>query len=291
MSDTIRQIGGVHFINARGLWKSVEGVPVENRLRAILHASGVSFFDEHHDFVKCPQVGIVGIGGIPIVWEDSLENNKIALSTAPQVGISPKDISESLLEMAVFGGYNSYLNSNDKSCDDFIEVLLDNKHYSTTHMLVLNIMILGVSLSVENEFNCQRDIVHLARLTEARTKAQNNPPICVLYPELLMVAQDILNQCRSSASDFQSSTEKITKDRLEASNIMFPAAKATLFTITGSIRNLLKLTSLLGDAGKEEEMKRILTLLNNSLNALFPKIFPPTESYDYRLPEHLYKKS
>lgn len=287
MSDIIRKIDNACFINARNLWKSVEGVPIENRLSSILFSSGVSFFDEQHDFVKCPQVGIIGVGGIPVVWGNSLDKNKIALGTAPEVGISPRDISENLLEMAAFGGYNSYLNPNDKNTDDLIGVLLDKKHYSTTHMLVLNIMILGASSSVENEFNCQRDIVHLARFTEARTKAQNNPPICVLYPELLGVAQDVLSQCRSSVSGFRSSIEKLTGNHLEASNIMFPAAKATLFTITGSVRNLLKLTSLLGDAGKEEEMKRVLALINNSLNALFPKIFPPTDSYGYRFPEHL----
>lgn len=287
MSNVIRQINNVRFINARNLWKSIEGVTVKNRLRAILRASDVSFFDEQCNFVKCPQVGIVGVGGIPIVWDDSLDKNQMALGTAPQIGISPKNISNNMLEMAAFGGYNSYLNPNDKKPDEFMSVLLDKKHYSTTHMLVLNIMILGVSSLAENEFNCQRDILHLARLTEARTKAQNNPPVCVLYPELLEAAQKILHHSQSIISDFQSSQKELTSDYIEASNVLFPAAKATLFTITSSVRNLLKLTSFIGDAGKEEEMKRALALLNDSLNALFPKIFPPTESYDYRYPEHL----
>ncbi len=273
MSNIVRQINSVRFINARNLWSSIKGVSTQHRSRAILRAAGVTFFDDQYNFVKCPQVAIIGIGGIPIVWDNSLDKNQVALTTASNVGISPKNISDSMLEMAAYGGYNSYLNPSDKNPDEFMNVLLDNKHYSTTHLSVLNIMFLGVSSSVENEFNCQRDILHLARFTEARTKAQNNPPICVLYPELLKTAQEILHHSQSIIPNFQSSQKNLTADYIEASNILFPAAKATLFTITISVRNLLKLTSFLGDDGKEEEMKRVLALLNDSLNSLFPKIF------------------
>ena len=42
------------------------------------------------------------------------------------------------------------------------------------------------------EFNSQRDLVHLGRLTVARTRSQKDPPLVVQRPELLPALLDLV---------------------------------------------------------------------------------------------------
>jgi len=53
-----------------------------------------------------------------------------------------------------------------------------------------------------------------------------------------------------------------------------------------TLRNLLKLVAMLGDNGKEEEMKRVLALINDICHRLWPKFFKETSSYGYVYPTH-----
>ena len=64
----------------------------------------------------------------------------------------------------------------------------------------------------------------------------------------------------------------------------FPSAKAHIAVISGSIRNLQKLVGDMNATGKEAEFCTALYKMNQSLHAMLPDMFPPSESYDYKLP-------
>lgn len=279
-NQIVKTIDGVNFINPGELWKSMQGIPSDKRIRALLEVAGATFYDEGKKFVKKPQVGVIGVGGLPVTWNHDDPSNQIALTNLPNSPFDPSRITESVNAMSAYGGFMTYLNPNDRLEADFSDRLFEHSHLSTMHMTMLNIIILGVSTAVENEFCCQRDLVHLARLTEARTKAQADPPICILYPEILSTAEQLVEMSPISKLSPRNN------DYREAINILHPAAKATVFVVSGSLKNFRSLVDLLDDEGKEEEMKRVLAMANDTLSGLFPKVFKKTSDYQYNYPTH-----
>ena len=119
--------------------------------------------------------------------------------------------------------------------------------------------------AVETELCCQRDLVHLSRVTVARTAAQDDPSFVVLDETHLSTLQEMRRHVLESLKPLTGSRE--------ARNTLFPASKATMVLITGSLRNYQKLTAARDDQGKEEEYRRMLTALTQLLNPLAPELF------------------
>lgn len=284
-----RILDGAKFIDCYRLWRASFGVSNEDRLRSLLSAGGVKFFDDSDGlYVSRPSVGIIGIGGIPVRWSDTLPENRVGLSLYPGESVSLEHIRLAHIDMMGWGGFCTYLNPKDVSTREMVKIMTDAGHISTAHMVTINVMVLGVSTAVENEFNSQRDLIHLARLTEARTMSQKSPSVVVLYPELVPLFENVLRNTRDLVKEKEDigNTVLARNDYLEATNTAYPAAKATMFILTSSLRNLQKLVPALSDRGKEEEYKRILALMNDSLASIWTDLFVPTERWGYSYPEH-----
>jgi hypothetical protein len=284
--NTTKVISGATFINSHYLWASLSGIPVQDRIRILMREGGVSFFDEEGVFVKAPSAGITMVGGLPLTWEDSTPSDQLTFAFTPPFSL--EDIRKSFFSAAGFSGFYSYLNPKDVAPEELFHKMAGYGHLSSTHVMTISIIVLGVSTAVENEFNCQRDIIHLSRLTEARTQAQTAPSIVVLYPEFLPLYRQVYTHTINSLASFEKEAKlSYSKlDFLESRNLLFSSSKATAFMLTGSMRNFAKLVSALSDTGKEEEFKRALACINDNLHGLLPEIFKPTADFGYVFPAH-----
>lgn len=277
--------GQIRVANLNTLFSGMRQVGSEQRLQSILESLGVIFFDEVHSFVKTPTVSLAAVGGI-CVSELGLIDKVAASAEVSSAHMLPW--LESMKMTMAIGGMMSYLNSSNLSNDAMYERLNYTRHASVAHLVSMSFVVGGISVAAESELNSQRDLVHLARLTVARTVVQSDPPLVVLYPEYLSTFQEVrqtISGCRKRAAALQTNVAK--KDLLEALNLLWPAAKATLLVMTATLRNYQKLVALLQDDGKEEEVKRVLALLNDSLHHMFPELFRPTRESGYVLPAHL----
>jgi hypothetical protein len=253
-------IDGVPLLDLAALWGSIVGLPLSERSTALMAGSGVVFFDEARRFVRAPAVSLVGIGGLPI----SLHEGACRVGGA---ALSPAGIGAALTEMIGMGGFMSYLNPRDRGPAELAAVLAGHGHGSTAHACTLNLLISGFSVAVENELCIQRDILHLSRLTVARTHAQDDPPLVVLDEAALpafVEARRLIAALRAGASG-----------SLEAINNLFPAARATLALMTISVRSLDKLLAAESDPGKEREFRLILGQLRALAAALLPDRYTP----------------
>ena len=272
----------IPLVNLKVLPPMLGGCLPEEKLRRMFGLIGVDFFDREHHFVKRPVVCLSAIGGLSPAFLGLM---------APQflrASVKREEIAHIVYELRGsmgIGAFMSYLTAS-KTTDELYYQVVDRGELSIAHMAELSFLIAGVSLGVEAELDSQRDLVHLARLTVARTAAQMSPPVVVLYPQHYEAARDIRNLAIERLAHLMPESAS-RKDALESCNLLFPAAKATAMVVTGSLRNLLKLVAQLGDSGKEEELKRVLAQMNDCLSEMFPEIFPATETYGYQLPPHL----
>lgn len=278
MKQTLIEKEWVSFIDSEQLRKQILTKEVESKLASLLSLSWCEFFDSERKFVKKASVGIVWIWWIPF----SINENK-QLIFCDRVIPSIKDLRENLYKTISVWWYYSYLNSWNQNLHDMRSILKKYKHYSTLHTIVLNIQIAWISTSVENEFNSQKDLFHFCRITEARTKTQNNPSYVVLYPELLNHFQKIQLEIEKVRSQIEVTNTNI----LEWANLMHSSSKATWLLMTGSLRNFQKFVKLLEDNWKEEEMKRVVYQINDTLQNFFPDFFDRSDSYWYKLPQHI----
>lgn len=271
----IRQIDGSNFLDSYRLWNSIQGIKSPERLRTLMTHAGVVFHDPNtRNFISEPVVGITGFGGIPVCWGTETPPDHIALGHLPGQSFVPRSLVVACEDMMGFGGFCTYLNPRDNTPSIMVDSMISQGHTSTAHSIVINFMVLGVSLAAESELNCQRDIIHLARVTEARTLAQSHPPVVVQYPEMVWMYQNVyahVEHVIGQAADRPPGASDL--DLHEATNLIFPAAKGTVFILTGSVRNLQKLVSLGTDPGKENEVKRVLDLIKLSMAGLFPRLF------------------
>ncbi len=160
----------------------------------------------------------------------------------------------------------SYLNPERRSPAAMFDLLVSRGEFSVAHGVSVNVLVAGVSVGVENEFNSQRDLVHLARVTVARTRAQADPPIVVRDPALLASHRRILDAVRAERAALSGTGA----DFQENANLMFPAAKATAFLMTASLRNLQRLLTGIDDRGKEAEYRDVLARLRDLLGSIWP---------------------
>ena len=287
MTSIVKKIDGVRYIKAEKLWESIHGLEPSERARALMASGGVRFFDEEQFLIAEPTVSVIGFGGLPVIWSDETPQDQIELSLTKGASFHPSGVGEAFSRMMGIAGFCTYLNPKDISALDMSEKMRDLNHFSAAHTAIINLLILGASTAVENEFNCQRDLIHLSRLTEARTASQSLPSVVVLYPEFVDLFRAVYKETVRVLDGFaRSETHYGRGDFLEARNVVFPASKATLFIISGTLRNLQKLVPSLSDGGKEEEYKRIIAKMNNTLAILFPDLFRHSNESGYTFPDH-----
>jgi hypothetical protein len=271
-------VEGVPCVDLALLFQAVRGVPPAKRLRALLAEAGVAFHDAERDLVRAPAAALVAVGGLPLRRHD--EGWSLG-GTAPDPDL-PARVREAQRQAMGHAAAMTYLNPRDASPEDLCAAVLGRGHASIAHVASVTVLLAGLSTAVENELNGQRDLVHLARLTEARTAAQADPPACVLDARDVPLFRAALDQARAALAALPAD-DRAAPDRHEAHHLLFPAAKATLVLITGSLRSLEKLTAAIDDPGREIEYRRCLAALNDVLGALHPGLFRATEAYPWRV--------
>lgn len=236
-----------------------KGIKSSQKLPFMYEKMNGKFYDDEKNIMKGAVVGITAIGSFPVELSDT---NKLML-LGHEVTI--EQIKEQLNKTIGMSAFMSYLNPKNKSLDSIAETTLDLKHYSVLHTVNLSIAIVGLSSGVEHEFSSQRDIVHLSRLTVAKTKTQGNPCLVLrnykyydMYKEILKNTKNIL--------------EKIEEKDNETENLLFPTAKASSIIITGSLKNILKLISLKDAGGKEDEFIEILEKIEGLVKEIYPEL-------------------
>lgn len=252
------------FISLGHVFDTLMNVPNEELLEEFLDITGVAWYEPagpaDSRFVKDFAVKIAALGGIPFVrMADGL-----ALANAPHQPFSLNGYRSAIRSMMAYSGMMSYLNSGRLSVDEICDAMDLKGHGSVAHTVQVSLLVSGVSTAVENEFNSQRDLVHLSRITVARTSIQSSPPIVVRDPATL----DAYRRVAMVAFAERALMSGKGRDFQETANQLFPAAKATAFIMTGTLRNLFKLTSSMSDDGKEREFRDVLARVDGLLKDL-----------------------
>ena len=277
--------GVVRVLDSEAWWETVHGLKTKDRLRDLLREAGVGFWEGDYNYVREPTVSLVAIGGIPLRLTPHsgargwVELGVGARGHGPVVSLS--DLASSLRVAMGLASFPSYLNPKDASPSRMFDIIADHGHFSVGHVPSVSFMLCGHSCAVENELNSQRDIVHLARLTVARTAAQADPPLVVPHETLLPTYRAIRKHTTSVLRDTAGKAARPSGvsvgDWQEGRFTAFPAAKAQLIQITGSLRNLQKLVGDLHATGKEREYRVALRHMNDVLHALLPDMFPASD--------------
>jgi hypothetical protein len=236
-----------YTFDIKPLMQQLNSISSENRLEYYLGALGVEFYEK--GLIKESSAKLIAIGGIPI---SALDMNKIPQLTKNYLGIVSSQ---------------SYLSYTDEAYD---KIVVGYGHTSSMHTVSVSLVIAGISCAVENEFNTQRDLVHLARITEARTAIQDEPPYVVPHCEML----DDFRDMRNTAIKLRSKYGKLKRDdRLEAINLIHSKASATSIIVTGSLKNFQKLFQAINDDGKEAEYKKALIKMKTILSYYWGELF------------------
>jgi len=264
-------VDGVPCLDLSRFWSTVHGIAPAKRLRVLLAEAGVTFHDAEHDLVRAPAAALVAVGGLPLRRHD--EGWSLG-SFSPDRALLAR-VREAQRQAMGYAAAMTYLNPRDTAPEPLLEAVLARGHTSVAHVASVTLLLAGLSTAVENELNGQRDLVHLARLTEARTAAQGDPPVCVLDARDVPLFRAVLDHARATLSALPGD-DRAPADRHESRNLALPAAKATLVLVTGSLRALQKLVSAMDDEGRELEYRRCLTAINDALHPLHPSLFRPT---------------
>jgi len=278
----VKHVSGVDMIDAEAWWGSVQETPVREKLSELLANAGVEFWDDSRDFVKTPTVSLSAIGGIPLrLRGGDIPDGCVELSiggSGPVVSIA--DLADSLRRQMGMAAFPSYLNPKGIAPLPMWNVVAEHRHFSVGHSASLSFVMAGHSCAVENEFNCQRDVVHLGRLTVARTAAQVRAPVVVPFEELLPAYKMVKMTVDEQIAETKNRPEGVSVgDWQEARFTIASASKAHLAVITGSLRNFQKLVGEISSGGKEREYIELLRKLNDSLHGILPDMFQPSDSY------------
>lgn len=229
------------------------GGPARDRLGNLLAEAGCRFHDDERRLVAAPAVGLLLVGGVPAA--DFPDIREAARATLRGMGLAAT---------------MSYLTAQGSLEETAHRTVAEHGHASVAHVVQVSLLVAGVTCAVENEFNSQRDLVHMARITEARTAVQSRPPVVVPDPSLLDAYRTVL----AATDAVRETLSPGDRDCLEAANLLYPAAKATAFVVSGTLRNYQKLLAAEGDRGKEAEYRRALGLMRECLAGLWPLLFP-----------------
>ena len=136
-----------------------------------------------------------------------------------------------------------------------------------------SVVLAGISTAAENELNGQRDLVHLARLTQARTRAQGCPVLICMDEGMVAGAQRMLDAFDGVRHNALSQSVLDPEDALETANNFAPAMRAGVVLVSGSLRNFQKLFEAIEDSGKEMEYRQALGCIRAQLAQLWPELF------------------
>lgn len=249
------------FLNLIETFKYLENFPHAERLEQLLRLAGCTFYEP--GLLRSPAVRMVAIGGLPVTNAEPL-----ALGGT----IFPiEQVAHSFNETRGLGGALTYLNPKNKSLTELCEQQALEEHFSTAHACYITLGIFGLTSACEHEFDCQRDLLHLQRLTVARTMAQNNPPLVVFLSEHLAAVRAV----RSAIQTIRSGIRSNALTSLESANNLWPKSAATAVLVSGTLNNWRKVIAQKYDTGKEIEYRRFLERCEVALFLLAPDMFKP----------------
>jgi hypothetical protein len=253
---------GVNVTPLDSMWDAVAQVPARQRVREALDYTGVQFFDEDRNFVDADSmsVSLVALGGVMLAHMGDTE-----LQVADRLRSGVAGSREVMGSSANF----SYLSG--KSPEAAFQQVVDLGHFSVAHTVTANILVAGISEAAELELSLQRDLVHLSKLTNARTMVQDFPPIVVHDAADVPLIRPVYNAIVEAAVALRHAHPG--KDGRELANTIFPTSKATLLMISGTLRNINKLTDFKDDDGKEYEFRNLARKIRSTMGVLWPEIF------------------
>jgi len=220
-----------------------------DKLKFIYEAMYGVFHDREKELMSGAVVGIVAVGGLPV----TIRNGQTYIMNQC---VTVESMKDELLKTVGMSAFMSYLNPRHKILEDIAQTTLNAQHYSVLHTINLNILVAGISSGVEHELSSQRDIIHLSRLTVAKTKSQDNPCLVLRDPAYKEAYKKVLGFTRSISGDIPDS---------ETRNLLFPNAKASAVMLSGTLKNFMKLVALKDAGGKEEELVALLEKLDKVL--------------------------
>lgn len=240
-----------------------------DRLGGSLQLMGCEFWDTDDDpnrYIKGAAVSLVSIGGLAVAKADE---------TPDQIRDRLTSFSDSTHETMALSATMSYLNPGDKLPQELYDTVTRLGHFSIAHTVSVGVMVGGITTGVECEFDTQRDLVHLSRITVARTNLQTRPPIAVPEERLLAATKQIVAATDAAVGVTRKQTEsrEAKLDQHEAVNLLYPSSKATALFITGTLRNFGKLVDQRDDSGKEREYREALYSIRGALQPLWPELF------------------
>lgn len=236
------------------------GLHSDEKLAHMHKAIGGLFHDKERTIMAGSAAAIVTLGSFPV------ELNEKGEQTFFGNVVSLDQVKEKLYQTVGLSSFMSYLNPKNRTLNAIGQSTIDLKHHSVLHQIQVGVLLTGISIGVEHEFSTQRDIIHLSRLTVAKTSAQNNP--CLVLNDPLQY--DAYKAVMESTNKI---LEQYKINNPETRNLLFPTAKASGLLITGSLRNLMKLVSMKDSGGKEDEFIAALLKIEKVLENTFPEVF------------------
>lgn len=267
MSDGsgVRNVDGHTVLALDGLWSNATASRAEEKLSAVLEYAGCDFYDSHRQFVGNFTVSLAGLGGCPVANE--IDSDQTIRNRITDFVAGSKTVMGSA---AAF----SYLNSGEKSIDTLYDRVTTLGHFSVAHTVQVSFVVAGITEATELELSLQRDIVHLSKLTNTRTKIQNSPPIAVRNRDDLADVKRICAEINKLRGHYGAD---VSSDTLEVINGFYPVNKATILMLSADLSNFRKLTRLQYDDGKERELRNVMGELHRQLLRLWPEIFKDKE--------------
>jgi hypothetical protein len=229
------------------------------KLPFIYEQMGGQFYDNDKQILKGAIVGLISIGGFPV----ELSNDGKLMVLGKETTMA--EIKEHLYKTVGMSSFMSYLNPKNKSLAELSEAVLALKHLSCLHTVHMSVLLCGITSGVEHEFSSQRDIIHLSRLTVAKTIAQNAPCLVLHNEKYYEQYKKVLEVTKNVVS--------ASLDDAETRNLLFPSAKASAIILTGSVKNFLKLIQLKDSGGKEDEFVSVLKSIDDLVSKIFPELF------------------
>ncbi len=298
MSSFTRTINGVTYLDETRLWAAVstKEVPVATRLSLYMRLAGVRFFDEEdggYKFVNQPVVAVTGFGGLPITFDDTTAKDHLVLNKAI---VTPCEILAAFGNTMGRAGFYSYMNPGNHAPDAMDGITTRLGHFSKAHTVTVDMAILGYSAAIEgNLMLLRRWFNHVGRLTNTRSLAQCDPPLVVLDPDDLPLAECVRGAVKALMSDHPKPDqddmpsaqyrEKLA-DYYERVNGLWPNSRALILMVNADLANLRGTMGDIADPGQELESRRILALINDALYPLFSQAFKHSSDYGWVMPLH-----
>ncbi|MBX9685624.1 MAG: hypothetical protein K2X27_02915 [Candidatus Obscuribacterales bacterium] len=294
----VRSINGVEYLDEIRWWQYVSSPAtlVPRRLSELMRLGGVRFWDEEdagYNFVREPKVLVTGFGGFKVGFDSSTPEGKLNFLGTPK---SPEEMLQHLRQSMGVAGFWSYGNPSNLDALSMDSVTSRHGHYSKTHLLQIDLAILGYSAAIEGNFMLlRRWFNHVERFTNTRCLAQCSPPLLVMDPADLEDARALRAAAEARLSlrkppargDLpRDKHRELVADFYERVNALWPNSRALILGVDADLSNLRGCMGNIADLGQEREARQMLALVNDSLRRLFPDLFKHSSNYGYDLPRH-----